>query len=403
MRAILVFAILLLGLSGATPEPEYSLFADGIRLHHDAFDDLVEIESSTGRGDRLSLAALGPRVLRVELLRPRDRDAQLRFASLGSELDGDSVDNQADSPTASPQPTSLDSLCNTLFSSAQDNDLPVPFFANLLWQESRLRADDVSKKGAQGIAQFMPKTAVETGLANPFDPMQAIPASARFLQRLRLQFGNLGFVAAAYNAGAHRVIEWLERRASLPRETRDYVVRVTGLSVEAWKTTPVDNSTVTFVPRLPCRSLPAFANVEQEQMQQSESERAKRAAAADEQTSKQDVADQVANQAALPAAPRQSHESKHLRVHEARQSAHESQSAKLASKREPKHEGSQITRQAQASKREAKHESSQSTHEAQASKREVKHEAAHLAREGRGASKHEAAHTTRGRERHRSA
>jgi transglycosylase-like protein with SLT domain len=403
MRAILVFAILLLGLSGATPEPEYSLFADGIRLHHDALDDLVEIESSTGRGDRLSLAALGPRVLRVELLRPRDRDAQLRFASLGSELDGDSLDNQADSPTASPQPTSLDNLCNTLFSSAQDNDLPVPFFANLLWQESRLRADDVSKKGAQGIAQFMPKTAVETGLANPFDPMQAIPASARFLQRLRLQFGNLGFVAAAYNAGAHRVIEWLERRASLPRETRDYVVRVTGLSVEAWKTTPVNNSAVTFVPRLPCRSLPAFANVEQEQMQQSESERPKRAAAADEQTSKQDMADQAANQAALPAAPRQSHESKHLRVREARQSAHESQSSKRASKREPKHEGSQIARQAQASKREAKHESSQSTHEAQASKREVKHEAVHLAREGRGASKHEAAHTTRARERHRSA
>src|SRR5690348_6823238 len=164
----------------------------------------------------------------------------------------------------------------------------------------------------------MPKTAAETGLANPFDPMQAIPASARFLQRLRLQFGNLGFVAAAYNAGAHRVIEWLERRASLPRETRDYVVRVTGLSVEAWKTMPVDNRAVAFVPRLPCRSLPAFANVEQEQMQQNESERAKRATAADEQTPKLDVADQ----AGVPAAPRQSHESKHLRLREARQSAH---------------------------------------------------------------------------------
>ena len=70
MRAILVFAILLLGLSGAAPEPEYSLFSAGIRLHNDALNELVEIESSTGRGDRLSLAALGPRVLRVELLRP---------------------------------------------------------------------------------------------------------------------------------------------------------------------------------------------------------------------------------------------------------------------------------------------------------------------------------------------
>ncbi len=107
---------------------------------------------------------------------------------------------------------SLNDLCNALYTSAQDNDLPVPFFANLIWQESRLRDDAVSRKGALGIAQFMPETAAETGLDNPFDPLQAIPASARFLRELRLEFGNLGFVAAAYNAGAHRVVEWLEHR-----------------------------------------------------------------------------------------------------------------------------------------------------------------------------------------------
>ena len=133
---------------------------------------------------------------------------------------------------------SLDDLCNALYTSAQDNDLPVAFFANLIWQESRLRDDAVSRKGALGIAQFMPETAAETGLDNPFDPLQAIPASARFLRELRQQFGNLGFVAAAYNAGAHRVVEWLKHRGSLPRETRGYVARVTGLSVEpgaAWR------------------------------------------------------------------------------------------------------------------------------------------------------------------------
>ena len=378
MRAILVFAILLLGLSGAAPEPEYSLF-HGIRLHHDALDDLVQIESSTARSDRLSLASFGPRALRVERLRPQDRDAPLRLASLGPELEGDGVDKQAKTPTAPQQPTSLDNLCNALFSSAQDNDLPVPFFANLLWQESRLRVDDVSKKGAQGIAQFMPKTAVETGLANPFDPMQAIPASARFLQRLRLQFGNLGFVAAAYNAGAHRVIEWLERRASLPRETRDYVVRVTGLSVEAWKTTPVDNSAVTFVPRLPCRSLPAFANVEQEQMQQSELERAKRALAADAETPNPGAT----YQAVMPAAPEQPHQSKHERAHEAHHLARET--SKPAAKREAKHELLRIARAGRGATHEAKHDTTR------------------VAREGH-ASNHEAAHTPRGgRERHRSA
>ncbi len=180
MRAILVFTILLLGLTGAAPEQEYSSIDVSLRSNGDLLDGLIEIERSTSRGDRLSLASFEPRVLRVQILRREDRDDQLRLASLNSDLDPATADAQADTATA-PQPTALDNLCNTLFTSAQDNDLPVPFFANLLWQESRLRADDVSKKGAQGIAQFMPKTAVETGLANPFDPMQAIPASARFL------------------------------------------------------------------------------------------------------------------------------------------------------------------------------------------------------------------------------
>src|SRR5215467_2801410 len=355
MRAILVFTMLLLGLTGAALEPKYSLRGDDLRAGRGLVDGLVEIESSTHRGDRLSLAVLGPRALRVEVLRPQLRDASLRLASVNSDVgrasDEGSVDTQADTLTAPPQPTSLDNLCNTLFTSAQNNDLPVPFFANLLWQESRLRVDDISKKGAQGIAQFMPKTAVETGLADPFDPMQAIPASARFLQRLRLQFGNLGFVAAAYNAGAHRVIEWLERRASLPRETRDYVVRVTGLTAEAWRTMPIDNAALTFVPRLPCRSLPAFANVEQEQMQQSELERAKRAPAADEEASNLKVA-----AAAVPAAPRQARDSTPESVREARRPVRESQSAKLASKREAKQQALRVARAGHGSAHETKRE-----------------------------------------------
>ena len=88
---------------------------------------------------------------------------------------------------------SIYNLCNALFVSAENNDLPVPFFANLIWQESRLQLDAVSRVGALGIAQFMPKVAVEVGLGDPFDPHQAIPASARFLHTLREHFGNLGF------------------------------------------------------------------------------------------------------------------------------------------------------------------------------------------------------------------
>jgi hypothetical protein len=153
------------------------------------------------------------------------------------------------------------------------------------------------------------------------------------------------------------------------------------------------------VPRLPCRSLPAFANVEQEQMQQTEAERAKRAAAANDGTSNPDAADQ----AAMPPAASQMHESKRERVPDDRRLAHEAQLSTHASKHQAKHEALQIARDAHGSKREAKHETSQIAREAHGAKREAKHELSHIAREAH-ASKHEAAHTPHSaRERHRSA
>jgi len=268
---------LLLGLNNAAPEPEYSTLVGGyLTKDGSSVPSLVEIESSTGRSDRLDVAPLQPRAVAVAVLRPVYSGRTLMLASAGSDVDLpviDSLGTNTDvtgslgngNDTARGGEVSLDDLCSALYTSAQNNDLPVPFFANLIWQESRLRDDVVSKKGAMGIAQFMPEVAAEKGLDDPFDPLQAIPASARFLHELRMQFGNLGFVAAAYNAGARRVAEWLERRGSLPRETRNYVVRVTGLSVDAWRKIRVDNDALTFVKPLPCRSLPAFASVEQEQ------------------------------------------------------------------------------------------------------------------------------------------
>jgi Transglycosylase SLT domain len=268
MRTTIAFAILLLGLSSAAPEPEYySLAAAGLGSDRSAAGaPLIEFESSTGRGDRLSIAAPPPREI------PAEARGDLQLASADTGI-MPAIALSTDATTDGR--ASLGDLCNALYTSALDNDLPVQFFANLIWQESRLRDDALSKKGAMGIAQFMPKTAVETGLDDPFDPLQAIPASARLLNELHLQFGNLGFVAAAYNAGARRVAQWLEHRGSLPRETRDYVVRVTGLSVDAWRNMPVDGDALTFVGHLPCRSLPAFANVEQEQLEQAQITEAK--------------------------------------------------------------------------------------------------------------------------------
>jgi hypothetical protein len=80
----------------------------------------------------------------------------------------------------------------------------------------------------------MPGTAQERGLANPFDPEQAIPKAAHLLADLRRRFGNLGIAAAAYNAGPARVGDWLRGEGGLPAETRAYVRFVTRSAVEAW-------------------------------------------------------------------------------------------------------------------------------------------------------------------------
>lgn len=130
-------------------------------------------------------------------------------------------------------------ICMLLEAAARANDLPVEFFARVIWQESRFRADAVgpltrSGKRAQGIAQFMPGTAAERQLLDPFDPIQALPKSAEFLRELRGQFGNLGLAAAAYNAGPRRVREWLTASGPMPSETRRYVYAITGASVEEW-------------------------------------------------------------------------------------------------------------------------------------------------------------------------
>jgi Transglycosylase SLT domain len=415
MRQIPICALLLFGLSGAAPEPEYALPL-GDKLHAlNRVGALLEIESSVSGTDRLSVAALEPHILRVEVLKAQD-DHTLNPAPASADVDipladtrsGDSQSlggTPANSATTQSAQPSLDDLCNALFTSAQNNDLPVPFFANLLWQESRLRADDVSKKGAQGIAQFMPEAAAESGLADPFDPMQAIPASARLLQKLRLQFGNLGFVAAAYNAGAHRVIEWLEHRASLPRETRVYVVRVTGLSAETWRSMPIDNDALAFVQHLPCRRLPAFADVEQ-QILQRQPEQQMAQAQLDQAKAEQDERDEATEKTATASAP----------AHPARKSAAEDEHAsEIKHTAEAKHaeENKRAAEGKHAGESKRVEESKRATEgkHADASKQaaEDKHERARdeargTAHDDRHPAKSEASHAPHGaREKHRSA
>jgi hypothetical protein len=142
---------------------------------------------------------------------------------------------RADPPAARPMGESVEqALCRLIDGAAARQNISPGFLTRLLWQESSFRPTVVSPAGARGIAQFMPGTARERGLDDPFDPEQAIPASAAFLAELAARFGNLGLAAAAYNGGPNRVAAWLAGKGELPFETEDYVVRITGRTASQW-------------------------------------------------------------------------------------------------------------------------------------------------------------------------
>jgi hypothetical protein len=139
-------------------------------------------------------------------------------------------------PSEGATETVEQALCRLIDESAKTRSLPVPFLTRLIWRESSFRVGVVSPAGAQGVAQFMPGTAKERGLLDPFDPEQAIPHAAHLLADLKRQFGNLGLAAAAYNGGAARVSKWLAGDGGLPAETRAYVAAITGVPVDDWRT-----------------------------------------------------------------------------------------------------------------------------------------------------------------------
>jgi len=157
---------------------------------------------------------------------------------------------------ATAQPATADEVCRALEQSAAENALPVEFFARVIWQESRFDAKAVSPKGAEGIAQFMPRTASWHGLVDPFDPIEALRHSAAYLHELLGRFGNLGLAAAAYNAGPERVSAWLTSHRALPAETRNYVALVTGWTAEEWASSSPPEKAETTIPQgVPCTRL----------------------------------------------------------------------------------------------------------------------------------------------------
>src|SRR6266478_6493778 len=218
------------------------------------------VDSTETRMHGLVASALFSAMLLAAPLRPGLPSQLVGQASAG-EPDHIPPVERIQSPPATPSKgaASVASICDALAAAAGENDLPVDFFARLIWQESRFDPTAVSRAGAQGVAQFMPATANSRGLADPFDSIEAIAHSAKLLRDLRREFGNLGLAAAAYNAGPGRVRGWLAGRRGLPRETDAYVRIVTGQSPEQWARLRAGPAEMHVAPALPCPQIAGLA------------------------------------------------------------------------------------------------------------------------------------------------
>jgi soluble lytic murein transglycosylase-like protein len=92
-------------------------------------------------------------------------------------------------------------------------------------QESGYQPSVVSRSGAIGLMQLMPKTAAGLGVENPYDPIQNMEGGVKYLaQQLQRFGGNVSLALAAYNAGPNAVAKY----GNIPpyAETQNYVRKI---------------------------------------------------------------------------------------------------------------------------------------------------------------------------------
>ncbi len=120
--------------------------------------------------------------------------------------------------------TNIDSF---IVESGKRNSVDPLLLYAIMHQESTFKRSAISPKGARGLMQLMPGTAIRFGVRNIFEPRQNIEGGARYMRFLLDQFdGDVPLALAGYNAGEGAVMKYGN---NIPpyAETREYVRRIT--------------------------------------------------------------------------------------------------------------------------------------------------------------------------------
>jgi soluble lytic murein transglycosylase-like protein len=113
-----------------------------------------------------------------------------------------------------------------LINSATNNGVDPLLLYSIMHQESSFKSHAISPKGARGLMQLMPFTAMRYGVTNIFDARQNIEGGARYVRFLLDRFdGDINLVLAGYNAG-EGAVEKYGWHIPPYSETQEYVRRI---------------------------------------------------------------------------------------------------------------------------------------------------------------------------------
>ena len=185
--------------------------ANGVRIH------VEPTKPQARRSARLSKLSAVQKSDATQTENPR---SMVRLTSLT--FDAGAIGN----PSLRGYTTGSGQVDQYLVDSGTKNGVDPLLLYSIMHQESSFKSYAVSPKGARGLMQLMPFTAIRYGVTNIFDPKQNIEGGARYMRFLLNRFeGDLSLALAGYNAGEGAVDKYGWRIPPYS-ETQEYVRRI---------------------------------------------------------------------------------------------------------------------------------------------------------------------------------